>query len=105
MNSQSSFQMISHHETALRVTFSVTVFARHFFLPTVTFCRSWPSLDASRGGSGGDTDLEQSLARAEKRCALNLHFRIRTRLRSTPCCSGFLPDGDEQFRREGAQRT
>src|SRR5258708_2134013 len=61
---------------------------------------SWPSFDVSRGGSGADTDLEQSLARAEKRCALNSHFQNHTRWRLNPCCSGFLPDGDGQFRRE-----
>src|SRR5436305_15255086 len=58
------------------------------------------SVDVSRGGSGGGIGPEQSLMCAEKRCALNSHFRTRTRWRSTPCCSGFLPDGDERFRRE-----
>src|SRR4029453_2723129 len=81
-----------------RGTFSVTPFTRNISFP-------WASFDASRGGSGVDTAREQFSVRAEKRCALNSHFRSRTRLRLTPCCSDFLPAGDERFRREDARRT
>src|SRR5437588_10366707 len=66
---------------------------------------SWPFVDVSRVESGGDSGRAEFSKCVERHCASSSHSQSRTRSRSFPCCSDFLPIDAARLRHANARQT